>query len=195
MWFQWTINLDVISKNSKLRYVILILKEVFFFFLFHVGPLWDPLCSATPECVYPSPTPVSVHLHPPCQTPDRQPALQASHVQHPGGCRVTWLRRILWHYPVWRHHAQWVHAERHWLCSHGLESRSERCFGSRSKTWLGSWFELRAFTCIASAFPITIRICALGGNYFAPTAQSVRADWPMCLCMASARIYKMHTHE
>ena len=51
-----------------------------------------------------------------------------------------------------------------WLCSHGLESRSERRFGSRSKTWLGSWFELRAFTCIANAFPITIRICALRGN-------------------------------
>ena len=51
-----------------------------------------------------------------------------------------------------------------WLCSHGLESRSERCFGSRSKTWLRSWFELRAFTCIANAFPITIRICALRGN-------------------------------
>ena len=53
---------------------------------------------------------------------------------------------------------------RHWLCSHGLESRSERRFGSRSKTWLGSWFELRAFTCIVNAFPITIRICALRGN-------------------------------
>ena len=51
-----------------------------------------------------------------------------------------------------------------WLCSHGLESRSDRRFGSRSKTWLGSWFELRAFTCIANAFPITIRICALRGN-------------------------------
>ena len=53
---------------------------------------------------------------------------------------------------------------RHWLCSHGLELRSERRFGSRSKTWLGSWFELRAFTCIVNAFPITIRICALRGN-------------------------------
>ena len=45
----------------------------------------------------------------------------------------------------------------HWLCSHGLESRSERRFESRSQTWLGSWFELRAFTCIANA-------CALRGN-------------------------------
>ena len=53
---------------------------------------------------------------------------------------------------------------RHWLCSHRLESRSERRFGSRSKMWLGSWFEIRAFTCIANAFPITIRICALRGN-------------------------------
>ena len=31
--------------------------------------------------------------------------------------------------------------------------------------------------------------------YFAPTTQSARADWPMRLCMASARIFKMHTHE
>ena len=31
--------------------------------------------------------------------------------------------------------------------------------------------------------------------YFAPTTQSARADWPMSLCMASARIFKMHTHE
>ena len=51
-----------------------------------------------------------------------------------------------------------------WLCSHENELCSERHFGSRSKTWLGSWFELRAFTCIANAFPITIRICALRGN-------------------------------
>ena len=50
------------------------------------------------------------------------------------------------------------------LCSHGLESRSEKHFGSRSKTRLGSWFELCAFTCIANAFPITIRICTLRGN-------------------------------
>ena len=51
-----------------------------------------------------------------------------------------------------------------WLCSHGLESRSKRRFGSRSKSWLGSWFELCAFTCIANAFPITLGICALRGN-------------------------------
>ena len=50
------------------------------------------------------------------------------------------------------------------LCWHENESRSERCFGSRSKMWLGLWFELCAFTCIANAFPITIRICALRGN-------------------------------
>ena len=55
-------------------------------------------------------------------------------------------------------------AVNHRLCSHGLESCSERRFGSLSKTWLGSWFELRAFTCFANAFPITIRICALRGN-------------------------------
>ena len=29
---------------------------------------------------------------------------------------------------------------------------------------VGSWFELRAFTCIANAVPITNRICALRGN-------------------------------
>ena len=32
-------------------------------------------------------------------------------------------------------------------------------------------------------------------SYFAPTAQSARADWPIRLCMTSARIFKMHTHE
>ena len=62
------------------------------------------------------------------------------------------------------HICTFLHSFSYWLCSHGLESRSERCFGSRPKTWLGSWFELRAFTCIANAFPITIRICALRGN-------------------------------
>ena len=56
--------------------------------------------------------------------------------------------------------------------------------------------ELRAFTCIANTFPITIRICALRGNILLdPTAQSARADWPMHFCMASARISKVHTHE
>ena len=34
----------------------------------------------------------------------------------------------------------------------------------KDETWLGSWFELRSFTCIANAFPITIRICALRGD-------------------------------
>ena len=37
-------------------------------------------------------------------------------------------------------------------------------FGSWSASWLCSWFKLRAFTCIANAFPITNRICALWGN-------------------------------
>ena len=81
-----------------------------------------------------------------------------------------------------------------WLCSHGLESRSERRFGSRSKTWLGSWFELRAFTCIVNAFPITIRICALRVIFCSYCA--VCARWlTHAICMASARIFKMHTHE
>ena len=50
-------------------------------------------------------------------------------------------------------------------CVHyGLESSSERRFGSRSKTWFGSWFELCAFTWATNAFLITISICALRGN-------------------------------
>ena len=65
-----------------------------------------------------------------------------------------------------------------WLCSHENESRSERRFGPRFKTWLGSWFELRAFTCTANAFPITIRICALPRVIFCSYC-AVRADWPM----------------
>ena len=58
----------------------------------------------------------------------------------------------------------WVSVCTQWLCLHENESRSDRRFGSRSKTWLGSRFELRVFTCLANAFPITIRICALRGN-------------------------------
>ena len=77
------------------------------------------------------------------------------------------------------------------LCSQRNESRSERRFGLRSAAWLGSWFELCAFTCIANAFPITIRICALRGNILVPTAQSALID----PCIASARTSKMHTHE
>ena len=62
-----------------------------------------------------------------------------------------------------------------WVCSHGLESRSEGRFGTRSKTWLGSWFELRAFTWATNAFPITIRICALRMIFCSYYA--VRARW------------------
>ena len=51
-----------------------------------------------------------------------------------------------------------------WACSQRNESRSESRFGPRTASWLGSWFELRAFTCIANAVPITNRICALRGH-------------------------------
>ena len=61
-------------------------------------------------------------------------------------------------------HSTLTHTHTHRLCLHENESRSKSCFGSRSKTWLGLGFELRAFTCIVNAFPITIRICALRGN-------------------------------
>ena len=62
-----------------------------------------------------------------------------------------------------------------WVCLHGLESRSERRFKTRSKTWLGSWFELRLFTWATNAFPITIRICALRVMFCSYYA--VRARW------------------
>ena len=95
---------------------------------------------------------------------------------------------------------QWnklLHWNRQWLCSHGLESRSERRFGSWSKTSFGTWFELHAFTCIANAFPITIRICALWGNILLllRSPRTLIDGWPMRLCMDSACIFKMHTHE
>ena len=55
--------------------------------------------------------------------------------------------------------------------SHELNLSSPNKYGpvhkgseSRSATWLGSWFELRAFTSIATAVSITNRICALRGN-------------------------------
>ena len=51
-----------------------------------------------------------------------------------------------------------------WACSQRNKSRSESHFRSRSASWLGSWFQLCAFTSIANAFPITNRICALRGN-------------------------------
>ena len=51
-----------------------------------------------------------------------------------------------------------------WACSQRNKSRSKSRFGSRSASWLGLWFELRAFTSIANAVPITNRICALRGN-------------------------------
>ena len=80
------------------------------------------------------------------------------------------------------------------MCLHGLESRSERRFGTWFKTWLGSWFELRSFTWATNAFPITIRNCALRVIFCSYYA--VRARWlTMRLCMASARIFKMHMHE
>ena len=47
-----------------------------------------------------------------------------------------------------------------WACSQRNKSHSKSLFGSRS----ASWFELRAFTCIANAVPITNKICALRGN-------------------------------
>ena len=59
-------------------------------------------------------------------------------------------------------------------CSQRNESRSESHPGSRSASWLGSWFELRAFTSIANAVPITNRICALRVIFC-----SYWADWPM----------------
>ena len=54
--------------------------------------------------------------------------------------------------------------KRYWACSWRSESHSKSRFGSRSASWLGSWFELRAFTSFANADPITNRICALWDN-------------------------------
>ena len=81
-----------------------------------------------------------------------------------------------------------------WVCLHGLESRSER--RTWFKTWLGSWFELH--TCVYMGYKRNFQSRSGTAHcewYFAPTTQSARADWPMRLCMASARIFKMHTHE
>ena len=82
----------------------------------------------------------------------------------------------------------------HWLCSHGLELRSERRFGTRSKTWLDR--DLNYVRSHGLQTPFQSRSGSAHCEwYFAPTTQSARADWPMRLCMASARIFKMHTHE
>ena len=71
----------------------------------------------------------------------------------------------------------------HWLCSQRNESRS-------AASWLGSWFELRAFTCIANAFPITIRICALRGKilFLLRSPRWLTHAWLQCTS-------KMHRQE
>ena len=78
-----------------------------------------------------------------------------------------------------------------WLCSHGPESRSERHFGSQSETWLGSWFELRAFTCIANWTPSQSWSGPAHCKVIFCSYCVVHADWPMHgFSMASARISK-----
>ena len=66
-----------------------------------------------------------------------------------------------------------------------------KTFGSRSKTWLGSRFELRVFTCLANAFPITIRICALRGNILL-LLRSPRALIDPCAYAWLQRAFLMH---
>ena len=64
-------------------------------------------------------------------------------------------------------------------------------FGSAwSASWLGSWFELHYVRSqrIATAVPITNRMCTLRGNSVVPTAQ-------IDPCMASACISKMCMQE
>ena len=81
------------------------------------------------------------------------------------------LVSILCHEAIQTHHEKGTHR----VCLHGLESRPKRRFKTRSKTWLGSWFELRLFTWATNAFPITIRICALRVMFCSYYA--VRARW------------------
>ena len=86
-----------------------------------------------------------------------------------------------------------------WLVTMGVFTWTRR-FGTWFKTWLGSWFELRAFTWATNAFPIGLQtpFQSRSGTahcewYFAPTTQSARADWPMRLCMGfSAHFYNAH---
>ena len=79
---------------------------------------------------------------------------------HSTSCAAKYTWRYLKHVGMLLHMSQ----EFHWACSQRKESCSEIRFGSRSASWLGSWFELHAFTSIANAVPITNRICALRGN-------------------------------
>ena len=110
-----------------------------------------------------------------------------------GGC--WWVHTCVWVWAPPPHPAPpRLITCRYWLCSHGLESRSERHFGSRSKTWLGSWFELRAFTWIANAFPITIRIWALRDNNLL-LLRSPRWLTHAWLQHGFSAHFQMHTHE
>ena len=64
------------------------------------------------------------------------------------------------------------------LCSQRNEWRSERRFGARSTSWLGSCFELRAFTCIANTCPNSQTGSAHCEVIFYSYC-TVHADWPM----------------
>ena len=54
---------------------------------------------------------------------------------------------------------------------------------------------IRAFTCIANAYPITIRICALRGNILLLLRSPRALIDPCAYAWPSAHIFKMHTHE
>ena len=77
----------------------------------------------------------------------------------------VWTRKV-WNSEIFKECCKWyiTSTKPEWACSQRNESRSESRFRSLSASWLGSWFQLCAFTSIANAFPITNRICTLRGN-------------------------------
>ena len=73
-------------------------------------------------------------------------------------------------------HFQVVYHRR--ACSQRNKSLSESHFGSRSTSWVGSWFELRAFTSILQ-MPSQSRPGSAHCEVIFCSYCAVRADWPM----------------
>ena len=85
--------------------------------------------------------------------------------------------------------------ESYWVCLHGLESRSERRFGTWFKTWLGSWFELRAFTWATNALSNHDQELRTASDILL-LLRSPRALIDPCAYVWLQRaFFKMHTHE
>ena len=92
-----------------------------------------------------------------------------------------------------------------WVCLHGLEITFRKTFRNVIRPFR-DWDRDLNYVILEhvnaklfhfwNAFPITIRKLRTASDILLLTTQSAWIlMWPMRLCMASARIFKMHTHE